>query len=98
MVLNATNSGVIMAQVNIRIDDNLKIEGERLFKELGLTFSSAVSVFVSQAVREQAIPFKPTADPFYSKSNMAHLQRVFADADAGRNMRVHELIEIDDDD
>jgi DNA-damage-inducible protein J len=98
MVLNAANRGAIMAQINIRIDDHLKIEGERLFKELGLTFSQAVSVFVSQAVRERAIPFKPTADPFYSRCNMAHLQRVFADADAGRNMRVHELIEVDGDD
>jgi DNA-damage-inducible protein J len=46
-----------MAQVNIRIDDRLKDEGEKLFRELGLSFSSAVSVFVSQAVRERAIPF-----------------------------------------
>jgi DNA-damage-inducible protein J len=87
-----------MAQINIRIDDDLKIEGERLFKELGLTFSSAVSVFISQAVREQAIPFKLSADSFYSEGNMAHLRHVFADADAGRNMGVHELIEPDDDD
>ncbi|MDR0818895.1 MAG: type II toxin-antitoxin system RelB/DinJ family antitoxin [Oscillospiraceae bacterium] len=49
-----------MAQVNIRIDDKLKDEGELLFRELGLSFSSAVSVFVSQAVRERAIPFKIT--------------------------------------
>jgi addiction module RelB/DinJ family antitoxin len=48
---------VIMAQVNIRIDPKLKEEGEKLFRELGLTFSSAVSVFVSQAVRERGIPF-----------------------------------------
>lgn len=47
-----------MAQVNIRIDDNLKAQGEKLFNELGLNFSSAISVFISQAVREQAIPFK----------------------------------------
>lgn len=47
-----------MAQVNIRIDDNLKAQAEKLFGELGLNFSSAVSVFISQAVREQAIPFK----------------------------------------
>jgi addiction module RelB/DinJ family antitoxin len=47
-----------MAQVNIRIDDKLKKEGELLFRRLGLSFSSAVSVFVSQAVREKAIPFK----------------------------------------
>lgn len=47
-----------MAQINIRIDDKLKTEGEKLFKELGLSFSSAVSVFVSQAIRERAIPFR----------------------------------------
>ena len=50
-----------MAQVNIRIDDTLKQEGDRLFNELGLSFSSAVSMFVSQALRERAIPFKVAA-------------------------------------
>ena len=52
-----------MAQVNIRIDDELKEEGDRLFKELGISFSSAISLFVSQAVRERAIPFQVTARP-----------------------------------
>ena len=51
-----------MAQVNIRIDDDLKNEGERLFRELGISFSSAVSMFVSQAIREQGIPFQITAN------------------------------------
>ena len=46
-----------MAQLNIRIDDNLKKDGEILFREMGLSFSSAISMFVSQAVRERAIPF-----------------------------------------
>ena len=50
-----------MAQVNIRIDDKLKEEGNRLFQELGISFSSAISMFVSQAVRERAIPFQVTA-------------------------------------
>ena len=50
-----------MAQVNIRIDDELKEKGDCLFKELGLSFSSAVSIFVSQAVRTRAIPFNVTA-------------------------------------
>ena len=51
-----------MAQVNIRIDDNLKQEGDRLFNELGISFSSAVSMFVSQAIREKAIPFRIAVD------------------------------------
>jgi len=50
-----------MAQVNIRIDDALKKEGDQLFEELGISFSSAISLFVSQAVRERAIPFQITA-------------------------------------
>ena len=47
-----------MAQMNIRIDDKLKEEGTLLFQELGISFSSAISMFVSQAVRERAIPFQ----------------------------------------
>ena len=47
-----------MAQVNIRIDDKLKEEADLLFETLGISFSSAVSLFISQAVREQAIPFQ----------------------------------------
>jgi len=50
-----------MAQVNIRIDDRLKEEGTLLFQALGLSFSSAISMFVSQSVREQAIPFQITS-------------------------------------
>ena len=50
-----------MAQVNIRIDDEIKEEGSRLFQELGISFSSAVSMFVCQAIRERAIPFRITA-------------------------------------
>jgi len=49
-----------MAQVNIRIDDKLKEEGTLLFQELGISFSSAISMFVSQAVRQRAIPFHIT--------------------------------------
>ena len=50
-----------MAQLNIRIDDELKEKGDHLFRELGISFSSAISLFVSQAVRERAIPFQVTA-------------------------------------
>jgi len=49
-----------MAQLNIHIDDNLKEDGEILFREMGLSFSSAISIFVSQAMRERAIPFQIT--------------------------------------
>ena len=83
-----------MAQVNIRIDDGLKEKADFLFDELGLTMTTAINMFVKQAVRQGRIPFEITthADPFYSDSNMRVLRQSIADADAGK-LTEHNLIE-----
>ena len=49
-----------MAKVNtnISIDKNLKKQAVELFNNFGLDFSTAISLFLSQAVREQKIPFE----------------------------------------
>ncbi len=83
-----------MAQVNIRIDDNLKEQGEKLFNSLGMNFSSAVNIFISQAVRQGAIPFEITTrtDPFYSEANMKILLKAIQEANEGK-LTAQELIE-----
>jgi len=43
---------------NIKIDPALKRESQKLFESLGLNLSTAVNIFLRQAVREQAIPFR----------------------------------------
>ena len=43
---------------NIKIDASLKQESQALFESLGLSLSTAVNLFLRQAVREQAIPFR----------------------------------------
>ena len=43
--------------VTLRIDDKLKSDAEALFTDLGLSFNSAMNVFLRQSVREQRIPF-----------------------------------------
>ena len=48
--------------LNIRIDSNLKKDAEDLFKRLGLNMTSAINVFLTQSVREQAIPFEIRED------------------------------------
>lgn len=76
-----------MAQLNIRIDDDLKEQGEKLFSALGLTFSSAFNIFVSQSVREGGLPFLVTtkaADPFYSDSNMKALMESIRQGKEGK--------------
>jgi DNA-damage-inducible protein J len=50
-------------------------------------------MFARVVVRERRLPFDVAVDPFYDERNIRHLLRVKADADAGRNMSVHELIE-----
>ena len=51
--------------INLRIDKNLKTESEKLFDKLGLNMTSAVTVFLRQAVREQALPFRVSASNDY---------------------------------
>ena len=81
-----------MAQVSISIDDNLKEQADKLFDELGLNMTTALTIFVKTAVRQGGIPFTLTIDPFYSNSNMRVLEESIRDANAGR-LTEHELIE-----
>lgn len=48
-----------MANITVRIDDDLKMQAEELFRDLGMNLSTAVTAFIRQAVREQALPFQP---------------------------------------
>ena len=43
---------------NIKIDPVLKKESQALFESFGLNLSTAINMFLRQAVREQAIPFR----------------------------------------
>jgi len=81
-----------MAQVNIRIDDDLKKSADTLFDELGLNMTTAFTMFVKAAVRQRGIPFEISIDPFYSEKNMIVLRESIRDANAGK-LTEHELIE-----
>ena len=51
-----------MTNLNIKIDRDLKIQADRLFSEMGMNLTTAVNVFIRQAVLERAIPFKIQRD------------------------------------
>ena len=44
--------------INLSIDPELKTKATQLFEEFGLDFSTAVCIFLQQAIREQKIPFE----------------------------------------
>lgn len=46
------------ANINVRIDTELKQSAEALFSDLGLTMSSAITMFLKSAVSHDGIPFE----------------------------------------
>ena len=85
-----------MANINMRIDDNLKRDAEALFDELGLSMTAATTLFLKQCIRYQGLPFDGRLDPFYSADNQNHLRKAISDLDAGHGT-VHDLIEVADE-
>lgn len=47
---------------NINLDADLKKSAQTLFADLGLDLTTAVTIFLKQSVREQAIPFEIKRD------------------------------------
>ena len=49
--------------VSIRMDTGLKRQAEDLFSDLGLNMTTALTMFLRQAVRSQGIPFEISRIP-----------------------------------
>lgn len=86
-----------MTQVNFRIEEDVKANAEKALKEMGLTMSTAITMFLVKVGREKRIPFEITADPFYNSENIAELERRIASIENGTStLKEHELLEVDD--
>lgn len=46
--------------ISFRVNKDLKLQADELFKNLGINTSSAINMFLSQCVREQALAIKPS--------------------------------------
>lgn len=57
--------------IQIRIDDDLKIKSDNLFKELGTDTTTAIRMFLTQAVANNGFPFeikKNVVNPYVTLS------------------------------
>ena len=85
-----------MAQISLRVDDEIKRNAERTLNEIGLSMSTAINIFLKTVVRENRIPFELSADPFYNKENITELERRVADIRSGKStLKEHELIDVE---
>lgn len=85
-----------MAQISLRVDDDVKKRAEKALDTIGLSMATAINIFLKKVAREQRIPFELNADPFYSENNIRYLEGIMRDIKEGRaNFAEHELIEED---
>ena len=53
--MNVTN-------INIHVDNDVKKEAQDVFSSLGLDMTTAINIFLRQAIRQRSIPFAVTAN------------------------------------
>ena len=71
--------------LSIRIDRGLKDEADQVFNEMGMNLTTAITIFVRQAVRQKKIPFEITLDSSNEKNislldAMAASERIWENA------------------
>lgn len=67
--------------IQIRVDDELKMKSDSLFRDLGTDTTSAIRMFLTQAVANNGFPFelkRKTANPYIALSEDEVLQKLEA--------------------
>jgi DNA-damage-inducible protein J len=76
------------------MDSELKKSMEETCSDLGMSMTTAFTIFAKKMTREKRIPFDVSIDPFYSKENMNYLKKVISDIDSGKaKLAEHALVE-----
>lgn len=88
-----------MAQINVKIDDDVKKQADLVLSELGLSMSAAINIYLKKIGKEYRIPFELNVDPFYSEKNLDYLEKSYEDYKKGKLELVnHDIIEDFDED
>ena len=75
------NYFVPIVSTSIKIDARTKKEAQELFKDMGMRLTTAVNIFLKQAVREQRIPFY-VGQPKYKEE----VYQAIRDVEQGKNL------------
>ncbi len=49
--------------INIRVDSKIKTQAQDVFTSLGLDMTTAINIFLRQAIRQHGIPFAVSMEP-----------------------------------
>lgn len=82
-----------MANLQIRVDDIVRDRAREVAAGMGMDLGEAVRIFLSQMIRENGLPFRPSAEKSYRQENRQDLRKAAAEMDAGIHVHAHELLE-----
>ena len=68
---------------------------ERVCSDIGLSMTTAFTIFAKKVSREKRIPFEVSADPFYDEKNMSRIMRAIDNLNAGKGVE-HDIIEVEE--
>lgn len=60
-----------MASINIRVEDEVKLQAQELFSSLGMDMSTAMNIFLRQAIAFGGIPFTIRQPKFNAETEQA---------------------------
>ena len=87
----------VITKVSARMDPELKSEAESLLQDMGLSFSTWITMATKALVNQRKIPFEVKASPFYSEKNQRILEERYARYKKHEGISEHDLLEDDDD-
>ena len=59
------------ANLNIRIEPNIKLDAEKLFATFGITLSDAINIFLHKALMEGGLPFEMRQSRYNRETELA---------------------------
>lgn len=92
-------SSLNSVNVNFPMDPQLKLSMEEICAKMGMTLTTALTIFCKKVEQERKIPFEITAEPdsFYSPANINYLEKKIQAVKNGTlPLEEHELIEFED--
>ena len=81
-----------MAQLSMRIDDNVKKKAEKACEALGLNMTTAIILYLVKLGNEMRIPFEVSVDPFYTPSNQKILEGSISQLESGKGKQLEKEI------
>ena len=83
--------------LSIRLDADVKQDAEALFDAFGMNMTTAITLFLKQAIRNQAIPFAITLNQLPNKRTLSAIREAIALENDDNAQSFHSVDELRQD-